>query len=146
SSTVGGSGTVGAIGTTGAPLTGPSRDFPSASTVPSDSSPPSVSSPESDSPPPSAPASGPSSKPAPSVCAKQSDCKLIKSWNVGGGYLVAAFSAPSASSGIGAAVLMLARDEVPVYWHVFDGASPSELLCKVAGGTVRNCVLVDQVG
>jgi len=84
------------------------------------------------------------------VCAKQSDCKLVKSWNVGGGYLVAAFSAPNAANGLGASVMMLARDEVPVYWRAINGETPGELLCKVAsggaGGTVRNCVMVDYVG
>jgi hypothetical protein len=41
---------------------------------------------------------------------------------------------------------MLARDQVPVYWHVIGSETPSELLCKVAEGTLRNCVLVDYVG
>jgi len=142
SSTVGGSGTVGA---TSVPSTSTSRDFPSASSVPSTSA-PTVSAPGSSAAPGTTPPAGPSSAPPPSVCAKVTDCKLLKSWNVGSGYLVAAFSAPSASSGIGAAVLMLARDEVPVYWHLIDGQTPSELLCKVATGALRNCVLVDYVG
>jgi hypothetical protein len=148
SSTVSGSGTLAA---TAAPSTSAGRDFPSASAVPTDSRPPSGT--NTGSSPASLPASSggpaPSSAPAPKVCATQSDCKLVKSWDVGAGYLVAAFSAPSASSGVGAAVLMLARGQVPVYWHVLDGETPAELLCKVAstaGESLRNCVLVDYVG
>ena len=148
SSTVGGSGRV---GTTAAPSTRSSRDFPSGSIGPITSAPPSAGGPASGSTPASPGSSGasaPSTAAAPAACASQSDCKLVKSWNVGGGFLVAVFSAPSASSGVGAAVLMLARDEVPVFWHVIDGETPSELLCKVAGGSapLRNCVLVDYVG
>ena len=142
SSTVGGSGKG---GVTSAPSTGTSRDFPSASSAPS-ASVPTASGPGSSGAPGSTAPAGPSSAPPPAVCAKQTDCKLLKSWNVGSGYLVAAFSAPSASSGVGASVLMLARDEVPVYWHLIDGETPGELLCKVATGTLRNCVLVDYVG
>ncbi len=81
----------------------------------------------------------------PRECAKASDCTLVKSYKLGDGVLVAVFSAPAASGGIGAAVLMMARDQTPTYWRVFDGETPSELLCAVAG-SVRNCALVDYVG
>jgi hypothetical protein len=81
----------------------------------------------------------------PKECANTSDCKLVKSYKLGSGVVVGVFSAPSASGGIGAAVLMMARDQTPTYWHVFDGETPSELLCAVADSG-RNCALVNFVG
>jgi hypothetical protein len=69
----------------------------------------------------------------------------VKSWNVGGGYVVAAFSAPAAANGVGSTVLLLARDGTPVFWHVFGSETPSELLCKVSG-SLQNCGLVNHVG
>jgi hypothetical protein len=70
----------------------------------------------------------------------------VKSWNVGDDYIVAVFSAPDAAGGVGSSVLLLGQGDTPIEWHVLSGETPGELLCKVAVGTLRNCVLVDYVG
>lgn len=133
-STTGGTGAVSVASS----ATSGGTDFPASPATSGALSPSGVPS----SAPPTAAASG---SPAPSECARESDCTLVKSWDVGGGYVVAAFSASSAAGGIGSSILLLARGRTPVFWHVFAGENPSELLCKVAG-TLRNCALVDVVG
>jgi hypothetical protein len=47
-----------------------------------------------------------------------------------GGYRVTVYAAPSPSGGVAATVTELASGGVPVYWHVTDNASPSQLACS----------------
>src|SRR4051794_27439253 len=85
------------------PATRPT-DFPAspgaASSTTAPATDPVVSSAAATAPPSAFPSVAP-----PKECANTSDCKLVKSYKLGSGVLVAVFSAPSASGGIGAAVL-----------------------------------------
>jgi hypothetical protein len=61
-----------------------------------------------------------------------------------GGYRVTVYAAPSPSGGVAATVTELASGGVPVYWHVTDNASPSQVACSAA--PQPNCGLALFVG
>jgi hypothetical protein len=103
--------------------------------------------------PPDFPSAGPTSSAAgsnpvavapPTVCSTAA-CKTVKSYDLGGGFTIVARGNAAAGGGVGAAVVELTQQGTPVYWRVFDGETPSELACDIAG-SVRNCVLVDYTG
>jgi hypothetical protein len=61
-----------------------------------------------------------------------------------GGYQVTIYSAPSPSGLLAATVTELSVGPVPVYWHVTDDASPSQLACSAT--PQPNCGLALFVG
>jgi hypothetical protein len=123
--------------------------FPSQAPTTSASTSESSSAPTSQSPPAptnSTPtASSPSAQavPPPRLCGS-GRCKAVGSAPLDHGYQVTIYSAPSPGGGVAATVTELSLDRVPVYWHVTDDASASQVACSPA--PQPNCGLAVFVG
>jgi hypothetical protein len=70
---------------------------------------------------------------------------VLKSYDLGGGFTIVLHGNVSAYGGVGAAIIEFRQGGTPTYWRVFEGDTPSEMACDVAG-PVRNCVVIDYVG
>jgi hypothetical protein len=58
--------------------------------------------------------------------------------------VVTLLAGPSATSGVGSAVIELAQQGTPVFWKVIDEESPQSVVCSAT--PQPNCVVVDATG
>ena len=85
----------------------------------------------------------PLAQPPPAQC-PVSSCAELATASLGNGFVAVLRTGQATDGSVGASVLELTQNGVPVDWHAVNGETPAHLSC--ISGAAGNCVVVDEVG